>query len=79
MADSIVRGFPIEILSLVPGKCEGEPVAMLMVRAHTEHLRPVTFSLAASKRCSSETFWISTSIIQTVGSTCVRTCRGPLQ
>ena len=45
MAESNAQGFPIEILSLVPGECEGEPVAMLMVRAHPEHLRPVTFFL----------------------------------
>ena len=43
MDEQHVRGFPVEILSLSPGESEGEPVAMLTIRAHPEHLRPVTF------------------------------------
>ena len=43
MEEPLVRGDPVEILSLYPGKCEGQPVLWLTIRINPEtHLRALT-------------------------------------
>lgn len=46
MAEGNVKAYSVEILSLITGECDGQPVAMLTLRFNPEtSLRPITLVL----------------------------------